>query len=202
MSRKGSSYILVLVTAAAVLGGFLVSRQLATPPPPQLASGTSLPAPRAVAPFSLTDHAGAVFDNSRLHGAPHLVFFGFTHCPDVCPTTLALIAQLARGPEPPGITPLFVTVDPARDDQQTLRRYVEAFGGGLVGLRGEPAALGALTTSLGAAWEVAPLPGGGVRVDHTATLYYLDAQGRLAAVFTPPFSLPKLRADLAALSRG
>ena len=138
---------------------------------------------------------------SDFDGQYRTVYFGYAYCPDVCPTTLALLAQLARGPQPLELTPVFVTVDPARDDQETLRRYVEAFGGGLVGLRGEAAALEPLTASLGAAWEVAPLAGGGVRVDHTATLYYLDATGRLAAVFTPPFSLPKLREDLALLGR-
>jgi protein SCO1/2 len=94
---------------------------------------------------------------------------------------------------------VFVTVDPKRDDTVTLRRYVEAFGGGITGLRGEDAQLEPLLRSLGAARSVQPLPGGDYAVDHSATLFYVDGQGRLSAVFTPPFTFEALRADLRAL---
>jgi protein SCO1 len=177
----------------------LLSRQLGGPPVPRLESGTALPQPRAVAPFSLTDQLGAPFDAQRLVGSPHLVFFGFTHCPDVCPTTLALLTQLSRDPALSELRTVFVTVDPDRDSQDVLLRYVEAFGGSLTGLRGDKAALDPLAASLGAAYSVEATADGSSRVDHTATLFYLDRQGRLAAVFTPPFKLQALRDDLARL---
>ena len=199
MFKNRSAFWIALVALAALAGGYLVSRQLARDVP-ALQSGTILPQPRPVAPFSLTDHLGAPFDNARLKGAPHLVFFGFTHCPDICPSTLALLAQLNRDPDLAGLRTLFVTVDPERDDQETMRRYVDAFGGGLIGARGEDAALAPLATSLGAAYSTEKTADGSTRVDHTATLFYIDREGRLAAVFTPPFSLPKLRADLALLA--
>jgi protein SCO1 len=128
-----------------------------------------------------------------------MVFFGFTHCPDVCPTTLALMAQLAREPRLAGLRLVFVTVDPNRDDTLTLASYVQAFGDSITGLRGDDAALDPLLESLGAARSVQQLAGGDYVVDHSATLFFLDAQGRLSAVFTPPFSFPALRDDLASL---
>lgn len=199
MFKNRSVLYFSLVALAALAFGFILSRQLATPPEP-LEAGTRLPEPRAVATFSLTDHLGASFTNASLAGKPHLVFFGFTHCPDICPTTLALLAALGREPGARVPTTLFVTVDPERDDILTLRHYVDAFDGQFIGLRGEEPALEPLTTSLGVAHAIQRTPDGQYTVDHSAALYYLDAQGRFAAVFTPPFSLPKLRADLARLA--
>jgi protein SCO1/2 len=186
-----------MVLAAAV-AGYMVSRQLAQGAPP-LASGTALPAPRPVTRFALTDHQGETFGNERLKGRPSLVFFGFTHCPDVCPTTLALMAQLQREPALEPLQMLFITVDPQRDDQLALQRYVAAFGNGLVGLRGEGAALDPLLGSLGAVRMVQPRTGDDYAVDHSATLYFINARGALSAVFTPPFDHASLRKDLAAL---
>lgn len=201
MTKNRSLLYYTCVALAALLVGVLASRQFSSSPGEPLESGTRLPQPRPLAAFSLTDHLGASFGNQRLLGRPHLVFFGFTHCPDICPTTLALLAQITRAERAPDFGTLFVTVDPARDDQDTLRRYVDAFDGRFTGLRGEDAALEPLLQTLGAARRVANTPDGGYMVDHSATLFYLDAQGRLAAVFTPPFSLPALLADLARLAR-
>jgi protein SCO1/2 len=198
MSRKAFVVLVGLVAVAAAVAGYMVSRQLARSQP-QLASGTVLPQARLLRPFALTDHEGHAFDNARLAGHASLLFFGFTHCPDVCPTTLALMAQLKRDPALEKLQMLFVTVDPARDDTATLRAYVQAFGGNMVGLRGEDAALEPLLANLGAVRVIQPQPGGSYSVDHSATLHYLDANGALVAVFTPPFDAAKLAADLATL---
>jgi protein SCO1/2 len=198
MSRKRFILLVGLMALAAALAGYMVSRELARPLP-SLASGTALPRPRVLQPFRLTDHQGNAFDNARLAGHASLLFFGFTHCPDVCPTTLALMAQLKRDPALAGLQMLFVTVDPARDDTATMRAYVEAFGGGMTGLRGEDAALDPLLMNLNAVRAIQPQAGGTYSVDHSATLYFLNAQGALAAVFTPPFDYAKLAADLATL---
>jgi protein SCO1/2 len=198
MSRKRFILLVGLMALAAALAGYMVSRQLA-PPPPQLAAGTALPSPRAVVPFTLTDQQGREFGNAALLGHGSLLFFGFTHCPDVCPTTLALMAQLQRDPALAALRMIFVTVDPARDDPATMRAYVDAFGGNMTGLRGEGPALDTLLTNLGAVRVVQKLPGGDYTVDHSATLYYIDPRGALAAVFTPPFDSAKLAADLKTL---
>jgi protein SCO1 len=198
MNRTRTYLYFGLMILAAAAAGYMVARRLQDDSP-ALAAGTRLPQPRPVAGFSLQDHHGVAFGNARFAGAPSLVFFGFTHCPDVCPTTLALMAQLAREPRLAQLRLVFVTVDPHRDDTTTLANYVRAFGDSITGLRGEDAALEPLLQSLGAARSVQQLAGGDYVVDHSATLFYVDAQGRLAAVFTPPFSFTPLREDLLAL---
>jgi protein SCO1/2 len=198
MQRHRTYLYFGLMILAAAAAGYMVARRLQVDSP-ALASGTSLPQPRPVAEFSLQDHHGAAFSAATLRGQPSLVFFGFTHCPDVCPTTLGVMAQLAREPRLKGLRLIFVTVDPRRDDTPTLASYVQAFGGAITGLRGEDLQLEPLLQSLGAARSVQQLAGGEYTVDHSATLFYVDAQGRLAAVFTPPFSVEALREDLAAL---
>lgn len=198
MKRSRSYLYLGLMILAAAAAGYMVARRLQDDSP-ALTAGTRLPAPRPVAEFSLQDHHGANFGSAQLKGKPSLVFFGFTHCPDVCPTTLALMAQLAREPRLSNLRLLFVTVDPHRDDTATLASYVQAFGPTLTGLRGEDAQLEPLLHSLGAARSVQQLAGGDYAVDHSAALFFVDAQGRFAAVFTPPLSFPALRDDLIAL---
>jgi protein SCO1 len=202
MSVNRSAIYTGLMVLAAALAGYMVSRQLARSAAPTLQSGTPYPSPRPVLPFTLTDHLGAPFGNARLAGHPTLVFFGFTHCPDICPTTLAMTAQLQRDPALARLETLFITVDPGRDDQRMLQQYVNAFGGGLVGLRGEDAALEPLLQSLGATRSVKPGVGTDYSVDHSATLYYINARGMLSAVFTPPFSQAAVGRDLAALISG
>ncbi|MEJ0100686.1 MAG: SCO family protein [Pseudomonadota bacterium] len=196
MSRKRFFLLVGLVALAAALAGYMVSRQLAQPAPLSLASGTGLPTPRQIIPFALTDQQGRPFANAGLVGHSSLLFFGFTHCPDICPTTLALMAQLHHIQALSALQMIFVTVDPERDDAAAMRAYVEAFGGNMIGLRGEDAALDPLLKNLGAIRAIQKLPGGDYTVDHSATLYYIDAQGALAAVFTPPFDAAKLAADL------
>jgi len=177
----------------------MVSRLLAHVEPPPLHAGTALQERHAVASFALTDQLGRPFGNAQLAGEPSLMFFGFTHCPDVCPTTLALLARLHREPPLSRLHIVFVTVDPKRDDPPTMKQYVDAFGGGITGLTGSDAALNPLLANLGVVRVIQPLAGDDYSVDHSATLYYLDARGELAAVFTPPFDYPAMRADLIAL---
>jgi protein SCO1 len=201
MNRSRTYLYFGLMILAAAAAGYMVARRLQDDSP-ALASGTRLPQARPVAEFSLQDQHGATFAAQQLRGQASLVFFGFTHCPDVCPTTLALMAQLAREPGLAELRLIFVTVDPHRDDTATLASYVQAFGGSITGLRGEDAQLEPLLQSLGAARSLQQLAGGDYQVDHSATLFFVDAQGRLAAVFTPPFTFAPLRDDLLALLPG
>jgi protein SCO1/2 len=198
MWKKRSALYLVPLVLAAAAAGYMVSRQLARATP-QLVSGTALPAPRPLPAFTLTDHTGAQFGKAQLEGAPALMFFGFTHCPDVCPTTLALMAQLQREPALAALRPVFVTVDPGRDDTRAIALYVNAFGGDMIGLRGEAPQLEPLLKDMGVAHSITPLPGGHYVVDHSAALYYINARGEWSAAFTPPFTLASLRQDLATL---
>ncbi len=179
----------------AAAGGAYLARML-TQDSPALQGGTWLPAPRPLGAFSLQDLDSKPFGPASLERGPSLLFLGFTYCPDVCPTTLATLRDLMRTPPLPGLRVLFLTVDPERDDAATLARYLAAFDASFTGLRAQGPALDPFLRSLGALAVRQPLPGGGYTVDHTATLYLLDRQARIAAVFTPPFDANTLRADL------
>ena len=180
----------VLAVAAGALLAHLLGRGVA------LQSGTWLPRPRALAEFQLQDTSGRAFDLNSLRGHPTLLFFGFTNCPDVCPTTLATLAQLQRQAPLPAAETVFVSIDPERDSAGALRSYLGAFSDRFIGLRGDRAALAPLLRSLNAIAVREDLPGGGYTMDHSATLYLLDTGGRLVAVFSPPFSQVALAADL------
>jgi protein SCO1/2 len=199
MSKNRSGLYVGLLLLAAALAGYMVSRQLARQHLPQLVSGTALPVPRVIAPFALTDHTGRPFGNAELAAAPSLVFFGFTHCPDICPTTLALSARLRQETALQNLRVLFITVDPGRDDQMALQRYVNAFGTGITGLRGPDETLDSVLRSFGAARAVEQRPGGDYFVDHSSALLYTNASGAVSAAFTPPFDYAKLRDDLTTL---
>jgi len=180
---------------AAVLVGVLLARMLGATSVP-LESGTWLPQPRTLPQFHLQDLSGADFGLEQLRGHPTLLFFGFTNCPDVCPTTLATLAQVQRAPPLPGSQVLFITIDPERDSAASLQVYLGAFNNRFVGARGDAAALAPLLKSLGAIAVREKLPDGSYTMDHSATLYLLDTRGRLVAVFSPPFSAARLAADL------
>src|SRR5262249_15377505 len=125
----GSLPARLLVIAAALcaaFAGFYLARQLDSTAP-ALASGTWLPQPRALPDFQLLDDSGRPFTRRELQGTPTLVFFGFTHCPDVCPTTLMKLAQVMKRAGQPQLRVLLVSVDPQRDSPQALAQYLRAF---------------------------------------------------------------------------
>lgn len=183
----------------AVIGGALLARMLAHPSV-AIETGTWLPESRSIGSVRLTDVAGNRFTEQSLHGRPSLVFFGFTYCPDLCPTTLSALAQLQRSPPIAGLRVLFITVDPERDTAAALRQYLGAFSPDFVGLRPQTQDLPLLLRDFGAVAERVTLPDGSYTVDHSATLYLLDTRGRIAAVFSPPFTVPALHADLARIA--
>jgi len=131
--------------------------------------------------FQLTDHNGHPRSLSDFRGKVVAVFFGFTHCPDVCPTTLAELAQTVKrlGAGGDEVQILFITVDPARDTQKVLAQYVPAFDPRFLGLYGDPAT----TAKVAAAYKVffAPQPpnaSGNYTVDHSAAIFVIDRRGR------------------------
>lgn len=193
MNRRPVLFLLSL-GVAAIAAGALLARMLNGGV--SLDSGTWLPRARALAEFQLQDMSGREFDLNNLRGHPTLLFFGFTNCPDVCPTTLATLAQVLHQAPLAGTQVVFVSVDPERDSAAALQAYLGAFDSHFIGVRGERAALAPLLRSLNAIAVREDLPGGGYTMDHSATLYLLDTQGRLVAVFSPPFSSTRLAADL------
>jgi len=193
MNRRPVLFLLAL-GVGAIATGALFARMLNGGI--SLDSGTWLPSARPLSEFHLQDMSGRAFDLNNLRGHPTLLFFGFTNCPDVCPTTLATLEQVLRQAPLAGTQVVFVSVDPERDSDASLQAYLGAFDRNFVGVRGDREALAPLLRSLNAIAVREDLPGGGYTMDHSATLYLLDTQGRLAAVFSPPFSSAKLTADL------
>jgi protein SCO1/2 len=114
----------------------------------------------------------------------------------VCPTTLAALAQALKSMPLPATEVVFVSIDPQRDSATLLKAYLGAFDPRFVGVRGPPDALAPLLRSLSAIAVRQDLPGGDYTMDHSATLYLLDTRARLVAIFSPPFSVPGLTADL------
>jgi protein SCO1/2 len=188
----------LLLAAAAVcaaVGGFWLAHQLDREAP-QLASGTWLPRAKAVADFRLLDASGRPFTRQDLIGKPALIFFGFTHCPDVCPTTLLKLARVRRAAAVPQLRVLFVSVDPERDTPPVVGMYVHAFDATFEGLTGDAATIGKLAANFSVAVNRVELPGGDYTMDHSAVVFLLDRQARVVAIFTPPFEVAPLAADL------
>jgi protein SCO1 len=140
-------------------------------------------------PFKLTDQDGQVVTEQDLKGRPFLVFFGFTHCPDVCPTSLFEVSEIMRalGPDADRTGALFITVDPERDTPAVMKDYLSSFDKHLSGLTGDAAAIAAVAKAYRVYFKKVPLDQGGYTMDHTAIVYLMDKEGR----FVAPFSLKR-----------
>jgi protein SCO1/2 len=196
MTSLRTRWLLAAAALCAGLGGFWIAHQLDRGAP-QLASGTWLPRVKPVVDFELTDTNGHAFTRHDLAGAPTLVFFGFTHCPDVCPTTLLKLAQVRRRAAIAGLRVLFISVDPQRDTPSVLGQYVHAFDPQFQGLTGDAATIARLAANFGVAVNRVELPGGDYTMDHSAVVFALDDSAHIAAIFTPPFEVASLSGDLA-----
>lgn len=190
---------LVLVALVVAMVGLLSVIDLRAPRVPSLAEGPSedllvgrrFTEPGRLDPFTLIDQRGQSFGLARVLGQWSFAFFGFTHCPDVCPTTLLTYQQMRRllGDElerKPRVQFLFVSVDPERDTPQVLDSYVSYFGEGLLGLTGDGDTIRALSQQLGAFFRIVDQPGGDYLVEHSGSILLIDPEGRLAAVFPSP----------------
>lgn len=143
------------------------------------------PAPSAVGgPFALTDMNGQRVTNKDYEGRPVLMFFGFTRCPDVCPTALAEISAIfeAMGPDAK-VNALFVSVDPERDTPASLKDYLGSFDPRIIGLWGDPETTRKVMQSFRAFAAKVPLKDGDYTMDHTAIVYLLDKRGRFVNAF-------------------
>lgn len=153
--------------------------------------------------FRLVDHLGRNVGPETFAGKVRLVFFGFTNCPDVCPTGLSLMSQLLEelGPDAKDVQALFVTVDPERDTVPILKDYISVFAGDILGLTGTPAQIEEATKAFNAYFKKVPQPSGGYTVDHTASVYLLDRDGNFRATIdlheSQDVALKKIRRVLA-----
>lgn len=175
--RRIRLLIWVLVALALIGMGLLILYPRPAPQPTAAITSSSFGGP-----FTLVGADGQPFSSSRLAGKPYAIFFGFTHCPDVCPTTLARLArlrkQLGRGEQAFNI--VLVTVDPERDGPKEVGAYAKAFGSPVIGLTGSPEQIAAVKKQYGIFSEKVP-QGDSYTVDHSAAVLLFDRGGGFRA---------------------
>ncbi|MCU0885131.1 MAG: SCO family protein [Beijerinckiaceae bacterium] len=173
----------LILPASAFLFG-LISLGLAAlwtfAPSPQEAQTSSVGGP-----FELTAMDGARVSSRQFEGAPMLVFFGFTHCPDICPTKLMEVSEIFRaaGNKAANVRALFITVDPARDTPEVLKSYLGSFDPRIIGLTGSQDEIDRAVKAYRAYAKRVPTSSGDYTMDHTAIVYLMDRRGRFVGSF-------------------
>jgi len=172
----------VAIAAAAL--AFLLTRPAPELPAP---SATELPLASIGGPFTLDGADGQPFSSASLAGKPFAIFFGFTHCPDVCPTTLARLTKLRRllGQGDEAFRIVFVSVDPERDGPAEVGAYAKLFATPVIGLTGTPAQIEQVKKQYAVFSAKAPGAGSDYSVDHTASVFLMDRAGKFVATLAP-----------------
>lgn len=192
-------HIIPMLLAAVLLSA------CSQPQPPQLKQGTLLPSAKAIADFQLTDQHGKPFTRNNLMGKWSFAFFGYTHCPDVCPTSLSMLAQVMKKLEQndnldtkPQV--VFVSVDPERDTPELLAQYLPYFNPDFIGVTGDPQQLLLLTRQLGIMYGKAPGDDADdYLVDHSASIILFDPNGNFLALFGMPHDPDLIAQDFVAI---
>jgi protein SCO1 len=184
---------LVLIAAAFAAGLASMFTVLFVVNKPQ--AGSLIGAAAIGGPIHLLDQNGHPFSDTDLKGEPFLVFFGFTHCPDACPTTLLELSDVLDklGGDADKVRVLFITIDPERDNPAALKDYLSAFNTRVVGLTGDLQAVTMVARAYHVYFKKVPLEGGDYTMDHTAIVYLMNKEGR----FVTPFSLKRSAQDAA-----
>jgi protein SCO1/2 len=209
MASNKTTVWLILVAAVAAAGGLWLGQHgtLGLPGAPQVSAAVLYPQPRPIPEFALTRSDGQPYTRADLDGAWTLLFFGFTHCPDVCPTTLATLRDVGKAlpaDVASRVRMTFVSVDPERDTPQRAGEYARFFSPAIVAATGDKATLDALTGALGVLYVKVPSEGrpdgaADYTVDHTASILLVDPQGRLRGLFRTPHDPARIAADIEAL---
>ena len=190
---------LILWVAVGIAALALLWLTVRPPAPPRDIVTSQTPLSTIGGPFSLVGSDGQPFASSRLANKPYAIFFGFTHCPDVCPTTLARLAKLrtALGKGDDAFAIVFVTVDPDRDGPTEVGTYTGLFATPVIGLTGTQAQIDRVKQQYKIFSEKVAQPGGGYTVDHSATVLLMDRAGQFVATLAPDegdaVALDKLR---------
>jgi len=201
MLRNKQALIPYLLLVAALAGGLLwyQSEQV-----PRLGRVVSTGKMEVGGPFRLIDHTGKPRGDSDFRGRYMLIYFGFTFCPDICPTTLAVMAEALDqlGPDARKIVPILITVDPERDTPAVLAEYVKAFGPSFVGLTGSVAEIKDVEKKFRVYAVKQPLgeapKGGNYGVDHSNVMYLVGPDGKVIHFYTEAISPDDLAKDLKA----
>ena len=198
MSRLRTNLLYTVVAIVAAGVGFALAIRSMAPVGPEKA--LVMTEPRALPEFALIDHHGEAFGPETLRGRWTFLFFGFTHCPDICPMALQTLASVRRqladlpADEQPDV--VMISVDPGRDTPAQLATYVPYFDPSFLGVSGADEGLVALTSGLGVAFSRTPAADGeSYTVDHTAAIFLVNPDARLAAVFGTPHSAETIASD-------
>ena len=181
------NFFIAILLGVALAAGIFVASNLNRPAEVQKAF--VIPQPSQLPEFSLLDQFGHAVDASVFHGEWNLVFFGFTNCPDICPTTLQVLSTVRNELEALGKTAprvVLVSVDPERDTPELLEQYVNYFGEDNLGLTGELNEIKKLTSALGIFFEKTPANGDSYSVDHSAAVIVINPDGEFSALFSGP----------------
>lgn len=172
-------------------------------PMPSLEHARTLSEPRPLAAFHLSDQHGRDFTHEQLRGNWSVLFAGFTHCPDICPSTLALLASAQKSADisPSRLRTVFVSVDPERDTPEHLAEYIAYFNPEWTGLTGQKTELDRLLGSLELAYVRVPTGNGEYTMDHSTALVLIDPQGHMRGYFTAPLDAAELAEDLEKITR-
>lgn len=195
MIKTKEALIPYLLLVAAVAGGLLWHESESMP---RLGRTVSVGKTTVGGPYALTDQDGRPRSSADFRGRFQLIYFGYSFCPDVCPTTLAVMSDALdkMGADANRIVPIFITVDPARDTAKVMKQYVAAFGPRFVGLTGSQAALDKVEEEFRVYARKQPLEGGTYAMDHSSVVYLMGPDGRLVKYYNDPLSPDQLAKDL------
>ena len=193
------NFIVAFLLGAAIAAGLTLTLRMGSEQATPI-QATVLPAGNALPAFTLLDHDGASIYSTVFEGQWDLVFFGFTHCPDICPATLQTLAQARKQLAERGQNPLprivLVSVDPERDTPEVMSKYVSLFGDGNLGITGDLEEVSKLTDALGIYFAKAPADDGNYSVDHSTVVLVINPQGRFQALFSAPYRVEDIVHDL------
>ena len=197
MLRNRQALIPYLLLVAALIGGVLWYESEKVP---GLGSVVTTGQADVGGPFQLTDQSGKRVSDKDFRGRYMLIYFGYSFCPDVCPTTLAVMAQALEklGDRSQRITPILITIDPERDTPKVLEDYVKAFGPSFVGLTGSADEIKAVEKKYRVYAVKKPLEGGNYGMDHSSVIYLMGPDGKLVSFYDEAISPDDLAKDLRA----
>jgi protein SCO1/2 len=192
------NFIIAIILGTALAAGIFVATRMNKPV--ELDTAFVMPLTTALPDFSLLDQSGAPVNADSFRGQWDLVFFGFTNCPDICPTTLQVLASAKRELTDAGVRTLprivLVSVDPERDTPEVMGQYVDYFGEDNLGITGELEEINKLTAGLGIYFEKVATEDGNYSVDHSAAVLVINPDGEFSALFSAPHVVASYVHDL------
>ncbi|RBP49219.1 SCO family protein [Arenicella xantha] len=205
LGKVNPVFILVALLAIGI-GVYIQLGSQSAPPQPEFKKLILLPTPRDLAPVTFTDHRGDTVNVDQFQGHWSIIFFGFTHCPDVCPTTMQTLKQVKQRVSEAGFWSnnkvIMVTVDPERDSVERLANYVPFFDNEFVGLRANVSDTTEFAKQVGVLFfKDKAADNGAYDVDHSAALILINPQGQYAGVITAPHKADEITADLIDLAK-